>query len=140
MRNYVSQVSSMCPVPVPGIKVKENTLCRLVIPFAARFWYGGDRTTEGGRANETANGTVPMVRRPGICGGVSGLRSHDDLHAAGAYRKTNPAPALQTVRHGAGQQGGGYVKVSERTEGLVNKTEAHKALCASVFATMEMGQ
>ena len=130
----------MCPVPVPGIKVKENTLCRLVIPFAARFWYGGDRTTEGGRANETANGTVPMVRRPGICGGLSGLRSYDDLHAAGAHRKTNPAPALQTVRHGAGQQGGGYVKVSERTEGLVNKTEAHKALCASVFAMVEMGQ
>ena len=76
-----------------------------------------------------------MVRRPGICGGVLGLRSHDDLHAAGAHRKTNPAPALQTVRHGAGQQGGGYVKVSERTEGLVNKTEAHKALCASVFAS-----
>ena len=40
MRNYVSQVSSMCPVPVPGIKVKENTLCSLVIPFATHLWYG----------------------------------------------------------------------------------------------------
>ena len=40
MRNYVSRVSSTCPVHVPGINVKENTLCSLVIPFATHFWYG----------------------------------------------------------------------------------------------------
>ena len=139
-RNDVSQVSSKCPVPAFGIKATGSSLFRLVNPFAAHFWYGGDRTTEGGRANETANGTVPMVRWPGICGGVSGLRSYDDLHAAGLRWKTNPSPDLQAVRHGTGQQGGGYVKVSGRTEGLVNKTETHKALCASGFAMVEMGQ
>lgn len=135
-QNYVSQVSSMCPVPTLGIKAAGRFLFSLVNPFAAHFWYGGDRTTEGGRTNETANGTVPMVRWSGICGGLSGLRSHDDLHAAGVHRKTNPSPDLQAVRHGTGQQGGGYVKVSGRTEGLVNKTETHKALCASVFASV----
>ena len=134
-QNYVSQVSSMCPVPTLGIKAAGRFLFSLVNPFAAHFWYGGDRTTEGGRTNETANGTVPMVRWSGICGGLSGLRSHDDLHAAGVHRKTNPSPDLQAVRHGTGQQGGGYVKVSGCTESLVNKTETHKALCSSVFAS-----
>ena len=127
-QNYVSQVSSMCPVPTLGIKAAGRFLFSLVNPFAAHFWYGGDRTTEGGRTNETANGTVPMVRRPGICGGVLGLRCHDDLHAAGAHRKTNPAPALQTVRYGAGQQGGGHVKVSGCTEGLVRRADAQCAV------------
>ena len=81
---------------------------------------------------------LPIEQCP-WCGGREFVVGYD-LHAAGLRWKTNPAPALQTVRHGAGQQGGGYVKVSERTEGLVNKTEAHKALCASVFAMVEMGQ
>ena len=39
-RNYVSQVSFMCPVPVPGIKAAESSLFSLVNPFAAHFWYG----------------------------------------------------------------------------------------------------